>query len=73
MGYILVIVALVVVVPLLALLLGRKTSAGGGGVRHVSRGMTVDEPSSDQPAPGAPGSINQPRDGREAGKKLPPG
>lgn len=71
MGYIIVIIALFVVVPLVILLLSRRTPAGGGGMRHASRGVTVEMPSSDQPTPGAPGSINQPQPGAE--KRIPPG
>ncbi len=71
MGYIIALVAIFVIAPLLFLLLSRRTSAGGGGMRHASRGMTVEAPSSDQPTPGAAGAINQPKNGAE--NRLPPG
>lgn len=71
MGYIIAIVVLLIVVPLLFLLLSRRTAAGGGGVRSRDRGLTVEQPSSDQPTPGAPGAINQPKAGTEG--RLPPG
>jgi hypothetical protein len=71
MGYIIALVVLLVVVPLLFALLSRRTPVGGGGARQRSRGVTVAEPSSDQPAPGAEGSLNQPRG--ESKRELPPG
>lgn len=70
MGYIIALVILLVVVPILFLLLSRRT-AGSGRVGSRDHGVTVDKPSSDQPTPGAPGSINQPAPGAE--RRLPPG
>lgn len=71
MGYIIAIVILLIVVPLLFVMLSRRGAAGGGGIRSRDRGMTVEAPSSDQPTPGAPGSVNQTAPGAE--RRLPPG
>lgn len=71
MGYIIALVVLFLVVPLIFLMLSRRTPAGGGGLRQRDRGVTVAEPSSDQPTPGAAGSINQPGAGTE--RRIPPG
>ena len=67
MGYIIALIVLFIVVPLVFLMLSRRTPAGGGGIRHRDRGVTVEEPSSDQPTPGAAGATNQPRAGSERG------
>lgn len=70
MGYIIALVILLVVVPLLFVLLSRR-SAARGGIRAGDRGVTHEEPSSDQPTPGAAGAVNQPRPGTEG--RIPPG
>lgn len=70
MGYIIALVVFVVLVPLVFLMLTRR-SAGSGRIGSRDHGMTVEEPSSDQPSPGAEGSLNQPRPGAE--KRIPPG
>ena len=71
MGYIIALVILVVVVPLVFLLLSRRTTVGGGGMRPGQCAVTREVPSSDEPTPGAPGAINQPKLGAE--NRLPPG
>src|SRR3954466_4753714 len=72
MGYILALVLLLIAVPLIFIMAGRRTtSAGGVAAKSRDRGVTVSKPSSDQPAPGAPGSVNQPAPGAE--RRLPPG
>jgi hypothetical protein len=71
MGYIIAIVILLIVVPLLFIMLSRRTATGGAGIRSRDRGVTVEQPSSDQPTPGAAGSVNQPAPGTEG--RLPPG
>ena len=68
MGYLIALLAVVLVVPLLFMLLGRRTS-GPGGISQRSRGMTISEPSSDQPTPGAGTNRNAP--GTE--RRIPPG
>ena len=71
MGLIIAIIALVIVVPLVFLLLSRRsTSAGGTAVAHRDRGVTVAEPSSDQPSPDAR-NTNRARPAAET--RLPPG
>lgn len=71
MGYIIAIVLLAIVVPLLFILLSRRTtSAGGLADKQRSRGMTVSQPSSDQPTPRA-GNLNQAD--ADADRRLPPG
>ena len=70
MGYIIALVILVIVVPLLFLMLSRRSTAAGG-IRSRDHGVTQEEPSSDQPTPGARGALNQPRAGSE--NRLPPG
>ena len=71
MGYIIAIVLLAIVVPLLFILLSRRTTSAGGLVdKHRSRGVTVSQPSSDQPTPRAE-NLNQPDPG--ADRRLPPG
>jgi hypothetical protein len=69
MGYVLVIVIAVLVVPLLFMMLSRRTTSGGG-VDSRDRGVTVSQPSSDQPTPRADGT-NRAAPG--ADRKLPPG
>jgi hypothetical protein len=68
MGYIIAIVILLLLVPLLFLLLSRRTT-GAGGIRDRSRGITVEEPSADQPSPGGVGDQTAPGTDR----RLPPG
>jgi hypothetical protein len=68
MGFIIAVLVALLVVPLLFILLGRR-SAGRGGITTRSRGMTVSEPSSDQPTPGAGG--NRVTQGAE--RRIPPG
>lgn len=71
MGYIIAIVLLVVVVPLLFVMLSRRTtSAGGVATKQPGRGMTVSQPSSDQPSPRG-GAVNP--SSRETERRLPPG
>jgi hypothetical protein len=71
MGYIIAIVLIAVVVPLLFMLLSRRTTSTGGlAEKQRSRGVTVSQPSSDQPTP-RDDAINQPEPGRE--QQLPPG
>jgi hypothetical protein len=70
MGYIIALIILVIVVPLIFLMLSRRSTAGGG-IRSSSHGVTHEEPSSDQPTPGARGALNQPRPGSD--DRLPPG
>jgi hypothetical protein len=52
MGYIIGLVLLLIVVPLLFVLLSRRTASTGrlGRASH-DRGVTVSQPSSDQPTP----------------------
>lgn len=71
MGYIIALVILIIVVPLIFLMLSRRTAGGGGGIRSHDRGVTVEQPSSDQPTPGTPGATNQSEPGTE--RRLPPG
>ena len=71
MGYIIGLLLLIVVVPLLFMLLSRRTAGSGGmGGKGRSRGVTVSEPSSDQPTPRA-NETN--RAGPEVERRLPPG
>ena len=70
MGYIIALVAFLVVVPLLFVLLTRK-SAGVGGIDSRKRGITVSEPSSDQPSPGAADARGA--SSRETERRIPPG
>ena len=70
MGYIIGLVIFLVAVPLLFILLTRR-SAGVGGLRSRDRGVTVSQPSSDQPTPGASRATDQPAEGME--KRIPPG
>jgi hypothetical protein len=71
MGYIIAFILLLIVVPLVFMLLSRRTtSAGGLAENQRSRGVTVSQPSSDQPTPRAH-AVNQPAPGRE--QQLPPG
>lgn len=70
MGYIFALVFLLVVVPLLFLLLTRR-AGGGGGVDTHNRGMTVSQPSSDQPTPPAGPRTDRPHQGSDRG--VPPG
>lgn len=69
MGYIIALVVLVLVVPLVFMLLTRRSA--GAGRPPADRGMTVEQPSSDEPTPGAPGATNQPAPGAE--RRIPPG
>ena len=69
MGYIVVLILLVVAVPLLFVIFSRRP--GGSGPAQHDRGMTVAEPSSDQPSPGA--SRAGQRLSPEAERRLPPG
>jgi hypothetical protein len=61
----------IVVLPLIVLLASRRGSNAGEKRPQRDHGVTVAEPSSDQPTPGAPNSINQPGPGAE--RQLPPG
>jgi hypothetical protein len=71
MGYIIALVFVVVVVPLLFIFLSRRgRHAGGVGADSTSRGVTVMEPSSDQPTPTAE-ATNRTSPGAE--QRLPPG
>lgn len=72
MGYIIALVVLLIVVPLLFILFSRRTGAAGGtAVKwRGDRGVTVEQPSSDQPTPRAD-TVN--RASPEAERKLPPG
>lgn len=70
MGYIIALVFFVLLVPMLFLLLTRR-AGGGREPRSHDHGVTVEQPSSDEPTPGAPGSINQPVPGAE--RRIPPG
>ena len=67
MGY-LIALGIIVLVPVLFLLLSRRT-AGRGGITQPSRGMTVSQPSSDQPTPGRGSNPSAP--GTE--RRVPPG
>jgi hypothetical protein len=66
MGYIITIVVLVLVVPLLFMMLTRR-SRSGGGIDSSDHGVTVLQPSSDQPTPPADRTSNSPQN------KMPPG
>ncbi|HVS52574.1 MAG TPA: hypothetical protein VHD62_09475 [Opitutaceae bacterium] len=69
MGYIIGLVIVLVLVPLLFALLNRRpTRQAGSG--SGDRGMTVANPSSDQPSPG--GHAGDPTRA-EAARRLPPG
>lgn len=71
MGYIVALVLLVAIVPLLFVLLSRRTSgAGTATAKRGGRGITVEQPSSDQATPGAD-TLNQPSPGAE--RRIPPG
>ncbi|MGH7946701.1 MAG: hypothetical protein ACREF9_17090 [Opitutaceae bacterium] len=72
MGYIIAFALLFFVVPLLFIVLSRRTKAPGG-IAHKpdERGVTVSEPSSDQPTPRGDETVNQPAPGAE--RRLPPG
>lgn len=71
MGYIIAIVILVIVVPLIFLLLSRRpSSAGTLGPERSDRGVTVAQPSSDQPTPQAD-TVNQTEP--DTARQLPPG
>lgn len=69
MGYIIALVFLVVLVPIIFMALSRR-STGGGGIESRSRGVTMEEPSSDQPTPGA-STVNRPA-ARQADRRTPP-
>jgi hypothetical protein len=71
MGYIIAFILLLIVVPLVFILLSRRTTSPGGlAEKQRGHGVTVSQPSSDQPTPRA-GAVNQPAPGRE--QQLPPG
>jgi hypothetical protein len=71
MGYIIAIVLLLIAVPLVFLLMSRAPrGAGGMGRRRHDTGVTVTQPSSDQPTPPAH-AMNRPSEG--ADKNVPPG
>jgi hypothetical protein len=71
MGYIIAIILLIIVVPLIFMMLSRRTSGAGGVTEgQGNRGITVSQPSSDEPTPQA-GSINQPKP--ETERRIPPG
>lgn len=71
MGYIIGFLLLLIVVPLLFMMLSRKTAGAGGlGAKPRDRGVTVEQPSSDQPTPRAD-ATNQAAPGAE--RRLPPG
>jgi hypothetical protein len=69
MGYIIGIVLVLLILPLLFALLARR-SAGQGGIDSRNHGMTVTQPSSDQPSPGARPASKTPS-GSEG--RIPPG
>lgn len=71
MGYIIALLLLLLVVPLVFMMLSRRTTAAGGVERRRSRGMTVAQPSSDQPEPRSDSGVNEPKPGVE--RRLPPG
>jgi hypothetical protein len=72
MGYIVALVLLLIAVPLIFILSGRRTtSAGGMAARPRDRGVTVSQPSSDQPTPRGDATVNQTAPGAE--RRLPPG
>jgi hypothetical protein len=68
MGYIITVIVLLLVVPLLFMMLSRR-SRSGGGIDSRDHGVTVLQPSSDQPTPPADREVDTP--GGE--NKLPPG
>ena len=68
MGYIIALIVLVLAIPLIFLLLGRRTRAGGG-IESRDHGLTVSEPSSDEPTPLAENT--QPST-PEVSRRLPP-
>lgn len=72
MGYIFALAILILVVPLLLIILTRRTS-GRGGIAHKpeERGVTVSNPSSDQPTPRGDETVNKIEPGAE--RRLPPG
>jgi hypothetical protein len=72
MGYVIVLVLLIVAVPLIVIMGTRRArSAGGVASRSRDRGVTVSQPSSDQPTPRGDATVNHPAPGAE--RRLPPG
>jgi len=63
MDYVIALIVVVLLVPVIFLLSTRR-AAGGGGRRSSDRGVTPDQPSSDQPTP---------RSGPGRDRKIPPG
>jgi hypothetical protein len=68
MGYIIAVVIVLLLLPLLFVILGRR-STGRGGITTRGRGLTMSEPSADQPTPGRGGNESAP--GTE--RRIPPG
>jgi hypothetical protein len=71
MEYFWTIALVIVVLPLIVLLVSRRKSGAEGAKRQRDHGVTVEEPSSDQPTPGAKNAVNQPAPGAE--RRIPPG
>jgi hypothetical protein len=72
MGYVIALVLLILAVPLIFILGARRTrSAGGLAAKSRDRGVTVSQPSSDQPTPRGDATVNHPAPGAE--RRLPPG
>jgi hypothetical protein len=69
MSYIVVLVFILIVTPLLVILLSRKTHRGPRDLGKSERGVTLSEPSSDQPS-AAGGAVNKLPSGAEG--RLPP-
>jgi hypothetical protein len=68
MGYIITFLVVLVLLPLLFVVLSRR-STGRGGITTRGHGLTVAEPSADQPTPGK--GTNESAPGTE--RRIPPG
>jgi hypothetical protein len=62
---------LIVAIPVILLLVTRRKSSTESAGHQHDHGVTVAEPSSDQPTPGGENTINQPAP--DAERRLPPG
>jgi hypothetical protein len=72
MGYIIAIVIVLLVIPLIFMMLSRRTTTGGGIRGKLHRGdVTVSQPSSDEPTPGADQTVREQKSGNEP--RIPPG
>jgi hypothetical protein len=70
MGYVIIWIVALLILPILFVLLTRRT--GDRGARKSGdHGVTVSEPSSDQPTPGKGSGVNQVQP--DAERRIPPG